>query len=1227
MSKKEIDIIKKVVSILDSVDYSRYSEGTAKSYLGYTLGRWRDEDKLVAPIIFPKFLEQVLGFKLGQNIGAHERLPGGKDIPDYIPVDTRTHPFVFDCKGMDTDNLSKWHSQIKRYLRTQGLRYGILTNMRDLDVYTVESEKEIEAFNFTFVELYRDYKENLPDSLEKENTRHFLRFVERFRYIPLTIDEKFKRIAEARPWTGEEVLNINLLTMRLRYIVECIHEDVATGEEELILLKETHPEKAILIAQEIELIASEIERRRELREASIETFEQIIKAPPKSLLGRALDIFFYRVAYFTMTRLLLARTWEDIGFINQTLYDGGLAKWYENFNREIRRVLTYAFGLAAERYKWLFNVDNNYTWYEPSDDTLIEVLYELSNFNLAKLDQDVLGTIYEEYIDKVDKRQKGQYYTPREIVEFIWDRVGFTNSMAFFWHIEGRRRPKFIFDPATGSGGFLVEAARRIREQSGINWNDFQDLLDVRTAILSYIFGSEISVFPYYITEVNLLIQLTPVVKRMIELKKGLKESLPLGIVPVNSLSLYNPESTLLPEEEHKFDNIRDLLPLESQKKVVFEKIKKRFDRKFSYCCANPPYIGEKGNKELFRSTRQRFPYWDEFYQGKMDYLYFFIILGLSKLRNPGTKAPGGKLGFITTAYWPTADGASKLRKYILGNAKIKEMVFFEDVKIFEYAKGQHNMVFILEKCAGKDRKEERDGNRIKIVRILAKPQEILGNTIREKLGFLTGHIEKYIGKNKWQDDHIKVYWSTIRQGELPPDGGPWSDLYVLPESKVLLSHLEQEAEPLKNVCIIIQGIVSGADRVTSGKKGNIRLLPAEKIQKYDIKVGDGIFVLTKSEKLALNLSEVDEKHVKPTYKNSDICEYYTGLPDSGRLYIVYVTKDTPIKKSSAIKDHLEKYKEILENKRECRDGKLPWYSLHWSRDENLLSRTKIVTPRWGKDLKPFALQTGEFYENSDINLIVPKNETKEDILYLLGLLNSSLLKRWMTEKAKQKGLTRQSILFRVPIRRIDFNNREDVRLHDEIAKKVKIIRNKIAEVAGYSKYFKGPRLTRLKPEDSLPQMDPESIIKTFPPEKRFCLRTHPDVKMSYSQDLVENRFILSKVGEVTLTLEGPELELTGRDEKIIIIKGSEEILRVISLILLSHKNESWSNIKEIPFIPEKTTDYGNAKKEVLQKVATLRTEIQKLQTSINSIVFKLYDVSEKSEKQDSLKEILLHRK
>lgn len=455
MAKKEIDIIKRVISILDSINYSRYSEERAKTYIEYASGSWKDERKLISPIILPKFIEQILNFKLGESIGTQEKAAEGRDIPDYIPVDTRTHPFVFDCKGMDTDDLSKWYGQIKRYIEGQGLRYGILTNMRDLDVYTLEFKQEIKAFDFSFVQLYKDYKENLTNILEKENTKHFLIFSERFRYIPLTIDEKFKRIAEAKPWTGEETINIDLLTGRLRHIVACIHEDATASKEELVSLKEVDPERAKAIAQEIELIASEIERGRGVKESSIETFEEIIDALPNSLLGRALDLFFYRVAYFTMTRLLLARAWEDIGFIDQSLYDGGLAKWHENSNREIRRVLRYAFGLAAERYKWLFNIYNNYTWYEPSDDTLIEVLYELSNFNLGKLNQDVLGTIYEEYIDKVDKRQKGQYYTPREIIEFIWNRVGFINPKAFFWHIKGERQPKFIFNPPPGQAGFL----------------------------------------------------------------------------------------------------------------------------------------------------------------------------------------------------------------------------------------------------------------------------------------------------------------------------------------------------------------------------------------------------------------------------------------------------------------------------------------------------------------------------------------------------------------------------------------------------------------------------------------------------------------------------------------------------------------------------------------------------------------------------------------------------
>jgi hypothetical protein len=256
MSEGMLAAIRQTIAILDSVDYSRYSREKAKTYLEYAAGAWKDERILVAPIVFPKFLEQALGFRLGETAGAQEMAPGGRDIPDYIPVDTRTHPFVFDCKGMDTEDLSKWRGQIERYLRVQRLRFGILTNMRDLDVYTLESKGEVQEFNFSFSQLYRDYAEDPDKSLNRENTSRFLRFVERFRYVALSKSEKLERVGKAKPWTGQETLNIELLTRRLRYIVACIHEDAASKRGLAASLLEADPDRAKAIAQEVELIAT-----------------------------------------------------------------------------------------------------------------------------------------------------------------------------------------------------------------------------------------------------------------------------------------------------------------------------------------------------------------------------------------------------------------------------------------------------------------------------------------------------------------------------------------------------------------------------------------------------------------------------------------------------------------------------------------------------------------------------------------------------------------------------------------------------------------------------------------------------------------------------------------------------------------------------------------------------------------------------------------------------------
>jgi type I restriction-modification system DNA methylase subunit len=172
-------------------------------------------------------------------------------------------------------------------------------------------------------------------------------------------------------------------------------------------------------------------------------------------------------------------------------------------------VLDEAFSLGRERYRWLFGEDNNYDWYRPRDEALAEVLYALVPFPLSRLGADVLGGLYESYVDDIDRDRLGQFYTPRAVVRFMLDRAGFSGAEKVFEIAGDERRHRSLFDFATGSGGFLVEAARRIIDEAGLNLDDVRDLQDGLRAIVLGFHGCEISPFPYYLAEVNLLLQVS----------------------------------------------------------------------------------------------------------------------------------------------------------------------------------------------------------------------------------------------------------------------------------------------------------------------------------------------------------------------------------------------------------------------------------------------------------------------------------------------------------------------------------------------------------------------------------------------------------------------------------------------------------------------------------------------------------------------------------------------
>ena len=451
----------------------------------------------------------------------------------------------------------------------------------------------------------------------------------------------------------------------------------------------------------------------------------------------------------------------------------------------------------------------------------------------------------------------------------------------------------------------------------------------------------------------------------------------------------------------------------------------------FDFVVGNPPYVGEKGHKEMFRPL-QAHPYWKHFYQGKSDYLYYFIILGLSKL------AEGGKLGFITTQYWLTADGAGNLRNYILQHAKIVEIIDFKGIKLFPEAQGQENIVFILEKCSIES---EREGNRIKIVQFYKEWANSDKNYIDAQNQVITNydrfielltHAKQFdlfadpdrlnfeLGKDK-RDEIADVYYSGTIQGEL--DENAW---YLYSREKPIT--LDGNFAFLTNLFNVNQGIVSGADRVTNE---NIKKIPRSDQDSFGIKAGDPIFIFEKEQLAELHPTDQEMKYVKPFYKNSDI---HRGFVDVHEMQFVLYNNDCELESEMPnIINYLQRFRGILNPRREVESGSIRWFDLWWPRDRNIFESEKLVTSRRAKE-NTFAYENKKTYPQSDITLITPKQGTKENLKYLFALLNADYLNAWYGKNTKMKGNMREfyfTPLSNVPIRKIDFDNPDEVFIHD----------------------------------------------------------------------------------------------------------------------------------------------------------------------------------------------------
>lgn len=617
---------------------------------------------------------------------------------------------------------------------------------------------------------------------------------------------------------------------------------------------------------------------------------------------------------------------------------------YDDVRETLRRRVFPAYGLAASECAML--VPSVFDDIPLSSNVVLATTRVLADVPLATIDVHTLSRLYERYIDEHDKRHKGQYYTPHAVIAFMWDRLGFTP--ATFAHRIRENKSTFIYDPAMGCGGFLLEAASRIIKETLSGKRTIPRLLLARDLVMTSLYGTEVTYVPFLLAKLNILFLLAPVIRLLQEKGYAGGESILLSLYHKDALSE-------VPDAEV-----------------------------FDYAAFNPPYVGEKGHKALFDKTLAAYPWLKEHYFAKMDYMYFFIILALARLKE------GGHLSVITSAYWYTAHGAKRVREFILANARVKEVLFLEGVSVFPTAQGVHPTIIVLEKCTRVHTKMPATTKVMTVRRPYPKGE---GDELARTLRYLNTHAEK----DAYEDAYVTITTMPYDNTLFTPSR--FSFIAKNNDAHALFARLAHT--PLADVCYVRQGIVPNPQHVT---RKNRMLLPEDARKAYP--VGTPIFVFKEEDYHAMRegFTKNEQALFKRMYKNSHIERF--RLNHDTRRMLLYLDDAATLDEYPNIEAHLTPFKPILMARRECREGTRAWHAIHWPRSKDLFTTKHVVCP-YHRNALAFALAKPPFYAAADIYYFHPKRDVRDGFHeLLLGVLNSLLLRAWFACYGRRKGNT-----------------------------------------------------------------------------------------------------------------------------------------------------------------------------------------------------------------------------
>jgi hypothetical protein len=451
---------------------------------------------------------------------------------------------------------------------------------------------------------------------------------------------------------------------------------------------------------------------------------------------------------------------------------------------------------------------------------------------------------------------------------------------------------------------------------------------------------------------------------------------------------------------------------------VLLDPIWQQRAGRFDWVVGNPPYRRELNAKAMLDALAAS-PLGRRYRAPRMDLWYYFLHRGLELLK------PGGRLSYIVGAYWTAGTGARHVIRALRESADVEEIFSLGSLRVFPRVAGRH-LILRVRKGAG------TGPTTVKVV-----PPDAQSDA------------EPYV------------------RGRLPVA------TFIKSPSQLFLADRIDLEPPCEGILAKLSGLAAlgSLGRVRQGIAENPAAVTAAVNRRHGGRwtVGEGVFALTPQEVRRLRLPESEAGLVRPYHDLGDLGRYY--LAEEPSLRLIYSTARTcpDIQRYPVLRRHLERFRPIMQQRRETLSGVRAWWQLHWPREEPLWQASKLIAVQMAA--RPAVVPAVvPVYVPFSVNVFVPHPGVGEHLYYLAALLNSRLLWRWYRHHAKHRGLGLEingHVLARSPVRRIDPSSREDLARHDRLVDLVK------AMLAGARQlHAEPPRLQEAALRQQLAQLD-----------------------------------------------------------------------------------------------------------------------------------------------------------